>query len=213
MSPVLLSALFANDDSPCGHCHRWRDKMRMAFIANIFLFFAISSIYAFEQESICFGTTDKGRLENGWQLPKSGKNYQAYSALCCFAGRNYVHSKVHAVVVAAYQLLEKTVPNRIYVYGETGWAKGGQFKPHKTHQNGLSVDFFVPVLDSKGASVPLPTGPHNKFGYSIEFNSKGKYGEYSIDFEAMADHLLAIKQMSDKKGIKIWRVIFDNELQ
>lgn len=117
------------------------------------------------------------------------------------------------MVVEAYQVLEQTVPNKVYVYGETGWAKGGRFRPHKSHQNGLSVDFFVPVLDTKGVSVPLPTGPHNKFGYLIEFNSKGKFGDYSIDLEAMAAHLLAIKQASDKKGIKIRRVIFDNELQ
>jgi len=187
--------------------------MRIISIAIICLFLTVSNLDASEQESTCYGSTDKGRLENGWQLPKSGKNYQSYSTLCDLVGRNYVHSKVHEVVLEAYKILDQRVPNKFYVYGETGWAKGGQFKPHKSHQNGLSVDFFVPVLNSKGVSVPLPIGPHNKFGYSIEFDSKGKYSNYTIDFEAMAAHLLAIKQASDRNGIKVWRVIFDSELQ
>lgn len=166
-----------------------------------------------KKESSCYGSTDKGRLENGWQIPSSGKNFQAYSTIGVMTGRNYVHSKVYEVVVEAYKILEQTAPGKIYVYGETGWLKGGRLRPHKSHQNGLSVDFFVPVINPKGISVPLPTGVQNKFGYSIEFDSKGKYDDYSIDFEAMATHLLAIKQAADKNGIKIWRVIFDNDLQ
>jgi penicillin-insensitive murein endopeptidase len=99
------------------------------------------------------------------------------------------------------------------MYGETGWASGGSFKPHKTHQNGLSVDFMVPVVDKAGKSVPLPTNAFNKFGYDIEFDAKGRYGELTIDYEAITAHLHAIKKAADAKKVKIWRVIFDPELQ
>jgi penicillin-insensitive murein endopeptidase len=174
---------------------------------------ATSAIAAEPSESICFGTTDKGRIENAWQLPTSGENFSAYSSSGAVLGRNYVHSKVYATVLDAYKTLFKVEPTKVFVYGETGWKNGGRFRPHKTHQNGLSVDFFVPVLDKNRKSVPLPTSALNKFGYSIEFDSKGKYKEYSIDFEAMAAHLLALKDSADKNGIKIWRVIFDNDLQ
>jgi penicillin-insensitive murein endopeptidase len=166
-----------------------------------------------ELESICYGTPEKGRLENGWQLPSSGENFQAYSSVGVLVGRNYLHSTVHAVVVDAFRSLERTAPGKRYVYGETGWAGGGRFKPHKTHQNGLSVDFFVPVMDAEGRSVLLPTGPFNKFGYAVEFDAQGRFEAYTLDFEAMAEHLLAIKGAADKHGIKIRRVIFDNELQ
>lgn len=59
----------------------------------------------------------------------------------------------------------------------------------------------------------LPTSPLNKLGYEIEFSKEGKYKGYAVDFEAMAEHLLELKRVSDKHGIKIWRVIFDSELQ
>lgn len=166
-----------------------------------------------EEKSICYGTTDNGRLENGWQLPGSGKNFEAYSLIGIGAGRNYVHSRVYEILVESYQNLYTNFPTKKFMYGETGWKEGGKFKPHKTHQNGLSVDFFVPVIDKNGNSVLLPTSPLNKFGYSIEFSKTGKYKEYTIDYETMAEHLLELKKASDKQGIKIWRVIFDNDLQ
>jgi len=174
---------------------------------------AVFAMAAEQPESICYGTTDKGRIENAWQLPASGKNFSAYSSLGAMVGRNYVHSKVYAAVVDAYKILFKEEPSKVFVYGETGWENGGRFRPHKTHQNGLSVDFFVPVLDKNRKSVPLPANAVNKFGYSIDFDSKGKYKEYTIDFEAMAAHLLALRDSADKNGIKIRRVIFDNDLQ
>lgn len=163
--------------------------------------------------SVCFGTTDRGSLENGWQLPGSGINFEAYSLVGVAAGRNYVHSDVYQVVVESYSNLNQKMPDKKFLYGETGWKNGGKFRPHKSHQNGLSVDFFVPVVDKFGKSVFLPTNALNKFGYNIEFSNSGEYEGYIIDFDAMAEHLLELKKISDKNGIKIWRVIFDNELQ
>jgi len=163
--------------------------------------------------SICFGTTSNGRLENDVKLPAKGDNFQAYSLILHGAGRTYVHSEVHTVVISAYAALDQTHPDKIFVYGETGWATGGRFKPHKTHQNGLSVDFMVPVVDGKGASVPFPTSPFNKYGYGIEFDAKGQFEALSIDFEAMAAHIKSLHIEAQKRGVDIWRVIFDPELQ
>lgn len=187
-----------------------RDKiMHQSFI---FLLFFSMSVQASEP-SRCFGTTDRGRLTNGWQLPSSGSNFSAYSVMGTTLGRNYVHSAVYETVLDAYTSLNVTAPEKRYVYGETGWATGGRFRPHKTHQNGLSVDFFVPVIDKNGKSVPLPTGIFNKLGYNIEFTNEGKFEEYTIDFDALSEHLLALKRAAKHHEIKIWRVIFDNDLQ
>lgn len=184
---------------------------------KLYLWITLFTLYASpalaSPESTCFGTTEKGHLQNGWQLPSSGANFEAYSPIGTTLGRNYVHSKVHATLLEAYKTLEHSAPNTHYVYGETGWAKGGSIRPHKTHQNGLSVDFFVPVLNAKGQSAKLPITLSNKLGYGIEFDSEGKFKEYRIDFDAMTEHLLALKQAADHQGIKIWRVIFDNTLQ
>lgn len=168
---------------------------------------------ASEPTSVCTGTPEKGRLEHGWKLPTDGKNFSAYSSIGTILGRTYVHSSVHEIVVTAYGALAKTHPEKRFVYGETGNSEGGLFKPHKTHQNGLSVDFMVPVLDERGESLELPSSPLNKFGYDIEFTAKGVYEDLRMDFDAIGAHLLALKQAADARGIKIRRVIFDNELQ
>jgi len=181
------------------------------FIISIFL--CISSSLHAGLQSTCYGTTKNGRLENGVKLPARGKNFVPYSSVGVIAGRTYVHSKVSDVIVKTYEILHKTLPDKIYMYGETGFKDGGEFKPHKTHQNGLSVDFMVPILNKAGKSVPLPTSIFNKFGYSLEFDKKGKYKDYTIDFEAMADHLMTLHKECRKAGIGIWRVIFDPELQ
>jgi len=128
-------------------------------------------------------------------------------------GRTYVHTKVRDVILNAYASLEKSHPDKVFMHGETGLKKGGPFKPHKTHQNGLSVDFMVPVLNKKMKSVPLPTSPFNKYGYAIQFNSKGKYKKLTIDFEALAAQIKALHIEAKKAGIDVWRVIFDPRLQ
>ena len=115
--------------------------------------------------------------------------------------------------MAAYKELEVTAPDKVFVYGETGFKRGGQFKPHKTHRNGLSVDFFVPVVNAKGASVDLPISALNKFGYNIEFNANAEFEEYQIDFEAIAKHIQAIRNAAIAQGIGIRVVIFENAFQ
>ena len=124
-----------------------------------------------------------------------------------------MHSSVYNIVVAAYSDLEHEQPNKVYKYAETGFKDGGEFSPHKTHRNGLSVDFMVPVVNSIGESVHLPTNPFNKFGYNIEFDNSGHYEDFKIDYEAMAAHIVALHREAKKLGYDIWRVIFAPELQ
>lgn len=186
----------------------------MKIIKNVLLIpFLAQNAYATTISSTCYGTTKDGRLENGWQLPSSANNFEEYSSLGTLLGRNYVHRKVYDVIVAAYKILESTAPGKVFVYGESGWKKGGRFRPHKTHANGLSADFFVPVVNQSGASVKLPISVLNKFGYNISFDADAHYKNISIDFDAMAKYLLAVKQAADSQGVGIAVVIFDNDLQ
>lgn len=160
-------------------------------------------------ESICYGTVANGRLENGVKLPNNGKNFTAYSSLGVTLGRTYVHSKVAEIVTKTYAAMEQASPDKVFVYGETGWSSGGRLRPHRTHKNGLSVDFFVPILDGNGRSVPLPTGLTNKFGYNIEFDANGHFARYTIDFEAIAEHLYQLHTTAKAAGAGIALVIFD----
>jgi len=174
---------------------------------------AFSPLLFAAPESTCYGSTAKGKLKNGVELPRSGKNFTAYSVMAGPLGRTYVHSRVKKVVLQSYAELGQSQPDKKYKYGETGYKEGGRFKPHKTHQNGLSVDFIVPVIDRDGKSVYLPTNVMNKWGYSVEFDKSGHFNQFTIDFESMAAHLVSLDKMAKKNGIGLWRVIFDPELQ
>lgn len=179
----------------------------------ILLVMITATVSAGMAQSVCYGTPSNGALENGCKLPTKGGNFQTYSLLGTAIGRTYVHCQVEDVVLAAYEDLEETRPEATFVYGETGWASGGRFKPHRTHQNGLSVDFMVPVRDAEGRSIPLPTHPFNKYGYGVEFDAQGRSGTLSLDFEALTQHLLALHQAAQAQGVGIQRVIFDPALQ
>lgn len=164
-------------------------------------------------ESICYGTTSDGRLEGGVKLPSEGNNFVSYSMTAEVLGRTYVHSKVKDIMLASYKWLESETPGKVYKYAETGFKEGGLFRPHKTHRNGLSVDFMVPVVNAEEESVHLPTHYFNKLGYSIEFDEVGAYEEYRIDYEALAAHIVSLHRVAIEKGLDLWRVIFDPELQ
>ena len=179
-------------------------------ILAILLIFPLS---AYAQDSTCYGTTSNGHLEHGVQLPSEGANFVGYSSVARLAGRTYVHSSVKDIILAAYSDLEKEQPKKVYKYAEAGFEEGGPFKPHKTHRNGLSVDFITPVIDEDNVSVHLSTHPLNKFGYDIEFDKNDKYDDLRIDYEAIAAHIVALHKQAKAAGYDLWRVIFDPKLQ
>ena len=197
-------------------------KHRVVLVLAIFAVLFAALVYwgngwlvAFESDasSISKGTTSEGSIENAKRLPSSGPNFATYSRFGSLIGRTCVHTKVRATVLGAYARLSEELPNRMYVYGETGWPHGGGFWPHKTHENGLSVDFMVPVNTLSGDPTVFPTNVFNKFGYSVEFDSVGRTANYVIDFEAMAAHLRAIHACASELGVGIKVVIFDTALQ
>ena len=163
--------------------------------------------------SICRGTVARGSLEGGRRLPYSGENYRAYSMLGFLLGRTFVHEAVRNTMRDAYAGLSKSRPELRFVYAETGWPWGGRFAPHKTHANGTSVDFHVPVRTLDGRISELPTSPFNQFGYAVEFDNTGRAGSHKLDFEAMGLHLLALDRAARAHGIRIQQVIFDVGLQ
>lgn len=184
-------------------------KKRCLILAAMCL--ALIPAVASPAESQCFGTVANGRLEGGVKLPASGQNFETYSTVGWAAGRTYVHSKVANVVLASYGALAAERPNVRFVYGETGWESGGRFRPHRTHQNGLSVDFFVPVSDGAGKPATLPIRVANKLGYDIEFNADGRFGEYTIDFASIAEHLYQLDVAARARGVGIAMVILDGQ--
>lgn len=179
------------------------------FILTLSVIAFVQLPQAIAAESQCYGTVSNGRIENSVKLPATGPNFSAYSVLGATAGRTHIHSKVAGIVISAYSALAAAAPATVFVYGETGWSSGGRIRPHRTHQNGLSIDFFVPVRNAEGKSVPLPTNITNRLGYDIEFNDVAKYEEYDIDFPAISEHLYQLNVAAKSKGSRIALVIFD----
>jgi penicillin-insensitive murein endopeptidase len=160
-------------------------------------------------DSTCYGSVSRGRIDGAVALPLKGRNFEAYSDSPITEGRRYVHARVADIVLDAYAALHKQNPDVRFMYGETGLVQGGPFKPHRTHQNGLSVDFFVPVRDLNGQPVLLPTALGNRFGYDIEFDPQGRYANYQIDFTALAEHLYQLHRAAIQRGAGITLVILD----
>lgn len=162
--------------------------------------------------SVSIGTPSNGSLERGKRLPSRGVNFRAYSDLGALLGRNAVDGRVRSAVLQAYGDLARSRPGTLFLYGETGWPSGGRFRPHRTHQNGMAVDFLVPVRDQHGRSRWLPAHAFNHYGYDIEFSADGRWRDYRIDYPAMAAHLRALDAASRRHGLKIRTVIFDPAL-
>lgn len=188
----------------------------LAILAGALLFVCFGNdlfrYFESDKPSQSYGSPSNGRIEHAKRLPTSGANFTSYSRIGALLGRTSVHNKVRDVVIDAFESVCLELPDARYTIGETGWPSGGRFNPHKTHQNGLSVDFMVPVK-RKGESIALPTNPLNKFGYGLQFNNQGRAGNLEIDFEAIATHLDHLDRAAQRNGIAIKVVIFDNELQ
>ena len=180
---------------------------RAALALVLFVFIASSS--AAPVTSQCYGTPANGRIEHAVALPPSGANFFSYSTDPLLAGRTYVHGRVADIVVQAYAAAAHASPDSVFVYGETGLAAGGPFPPHRTHQNGLSVDFFVPVRDRGGKPTRLPSTRDNHFGYDIEFDKAGRFDAYQIDFEALAEHLYQLHKLARRQDAGLARVIVE----
>ncbi len=177
-------------------------------------------------ESQCFGQPHAGRLEDAARPPVAGANFRAYCRLCVSMGRTYGHSRAVAAMLAAYRALEHSHPDTRFVYGEIGWPQGGPFRPHRTHQNGLSIDFMSPIVPDDAPDGEPPTALLNRFGYDLEYDEAGALlrtaavpdtAEISeparIDFDAIAAHLLALADAAEAEGGSIARVFFAPDLQ
>lgn len=165
--------------------------------------------------SISKGKVSNGSLENGRKFPYKGKNYKFFSpASYSVLNRAWVHEKVLQIALNAYTECEKSCPHTKFLLMECSHKNGGRMWPHRTHQNGTSIDFGTPLL-KKGK----PYHMHNKFGllhYALSFDENGvvNYNKHiSIDYNTMAKHILALDKCARKQGMYVKKVIFKINLK
>jgi penicillin-insensitive murein endopeptidase len=168
---------------------------------------------AAEAQSVCHGRVDRGSIEGAVSLPREGPNFVRLSQGPVTAGRVFVHSQVAQILQDAYAALAAQRPGIRWVYGETGLAQGGPMAPHKTHQNGTSVDLFVPVVDKDGNSVPFPLSLENGFGYKVVFDARGRNATHAIDYANLAELLYQLHAAAKNRGSGLVLVVFQRELR
>lgn len=158
--------------------------------------------------SISSGTVSNGSLKGGRIFPFKGPNFIYFDSTSYLNKHAFTHEKVHRVVLTTYKEFETILPHFEFGLMECSNEHGGKIWPHRTHQNGLSVDFMSPLL--KNGS---PTTDFNAIGlphYLMDFDENGIYTEdtnYSIDFNLVARHILLLNEEAKKNGLKIEKVI------
>lgn len=157
------------------------------------------------------GSPESGLLVGGDVIPPFGPGCTTYSYLGAALGRQYVHGSVRAALLHAFADRLHDEPDRVWVVGETGWRGGGEMRPHRSHENGMSVDVFVPVIDDAGLPSRVPTWPWNRFGYGIEFDGNARADGLRIDFEALSAFLASVDRRSREAGVRLRRVILAPE--
>lgn len=166
-------------------------------------------------KSLSKGSVKQGSLENGRRFPKKGDDFKYFYKITYFIkGRAWVHSKICSAVIKAYQDFIQSMPNINFMILECSHKKGGKMHPHRTHQNGTSIDFAVPLKKNK---KPYH-GDQWKgvWHYGMRFNENGECKgnkKVSIDFEDMAKHILALEKAARKRNMYLKKVLLKINLK
>ena len=92
--------------------------------------------------------------------------------------------------------------------------KGGRLMLHRTHRNGLSVDFMVPKM-KKGKQIKF----YDHLGlwhYLMNFDSFGRLKlnkKVAIDFETIGRHIIALDNAAKANDLFVSKVILKIDLK
>ncbi|MBN1951334.1 MAG: hypothetical protein JW801_09015 [Bacteroidales bacterium] len=192
-------------------------KIRLLFLTISFgIFFSCSpSVYKNHGESRSEGTVGNGRLINGYKMPFRGGNFKYFSFTDYYLfGRCYLHSTLQKIVLESYRDMSMYYPDYRFRIMECSKRKGGRAIPHRTHQNGTSIDFMMPL--KKADKVISRYDRIGMWRYLMKFDHEGKKRfnkQIEIDFDKMALHILTLEKVSRKYGWMIAKVILETNLK
>ena len=191
----------------------WKYTLGGLSLLLLFLLIYPNALLWFESKnsSQAIGHVNNGQILHSKRIPFNGNNYSTYSYLGYFVGRTFVHEKLRQTILDTYQSCQVSCPDIHFVLGETGDHNGGLFIPHAAHQNGMSVDFMVPL--QKEGKVYQAHHLLNLWGYSRRFDPQGKCDALNIDFETIAKHLWALNEAALANGLVLQKIIFNPVLQ
>ena len=174
------------------------------------------------------GTVGGGSMENAYLLPYSGPNYRYFSPLSYYIlDRGYTHHQVYQTLLDAYGTCETTCPNTQFRIMEASRKGGGRMLPHRTHQNGFSIDFMTPLHNVEegedAGAIKSGDGRSDQhrwldrtgvWHYLLDFDEHGNWSDgIKIDFPVMGRHLLALDDAARQNGLRIKKVILKINLK
>ncbi len=163
--------------------------------------------------STAVGTAAKGSLLHGKLIPFQGPNYRYYDTLSYLDDRAFVHHGVKKAVLAAYEEMDSLFPRRLFTIMECSKKDGGKIWPHRTHQNGVSIDFMVPMTQGGNPYYGLDTMGFSH--YLLDFADDGSapgLPDVKIDFDIVAAHLLSLQRCALKNGLAVSKILLKKEL-
>ncbi len=164
--------------------------------------------------SMSVGTVGNGSLKHGKLMPYSGRNFLYFDRASYLAGRAFTHASTKSTILAVYDSLYRIMPERIFRFMECSNKEGGELFPHKTHQNGLSIDLMMPLIKNDSPYYDLDhIGAQH---YALSFDDQGRLKDdlsVHIDFNLVALQILLIDYYSRRFGLMVHKVIIKIELK
>ena len=206
---VVLASCDSDTSSEPVQGHTEKKKKELSVVEKYYLAHVNDSIV-----STSSGAVGNGSLNNATLIPFEGSNFSYFDKTSYLGGRAFTHSTVAKITIDTYESLASQKVKRHFKVMEFSRKEGGKMFPHRTHQNGLGVDFMMPLmkdgkpyyeLDQKGASH-----------YMLDFDQDGKFTEdwsVQIDFDMAARHILELDKQARKNGMRIHKVIFNTHLK
>jgi penicillin-insensitive murein endopeptidase len=198
--------------------------MKRHFTRNIVLLLALiglafasapNILYQNSGKSKSIGTPGNGSLKNAYQIKFKTNNSKYFSFISFYLiGTGYVNSKLYQTLLDSYKECETTCPGIKFCTMECSLKKGGKTLIHRTHRNGLSVDFMVPKI--KDGKQVVAYDRIGLWHYLLNFDSSGRLKmnkKVSIDFETMGKHIIALDNAARKNGLSISKVILKIDLK
>lgn len=167
-----------------------------------------------DSSSRAVGTPGSGSLRHGKLFPYSGVNFVYFDSSSYVNSRAWCHEQLKSTLIKSFEELDTLAPGIRFGVMELSNQHGGPIKPHRTHQNGLSVDLMMPLqknnepfteLDQLGASH-----------YLLDFDQNGRWSNDTavhIDFDNLALLILTIHKQASKQGLKLKKVIINTHLK
>lgn len=189
--------------------------MRIVYILITLSFFNCTVKKKGSSKSV--GKVNNGSLVNGVKFNYKKDNISYFSFTSYYIlHRSYVHEKVKKITLNAYENLNKKHPKQKWGIMECSRPKGGKMKPHRTHQNGTSIDFMTPLKWVDSNKQYRGRAHLGVWHYLLNFDKDGylnKYKNVQIDFNILAEHILALQKAAKKEGWKIKKVILKINLK